>query len=1636
MPAPGEEAEKPSRSEKKDDKTLTSDEAYGAFQYLKALPAAHREQFQKTYPELVSAIDMHMNESMREADDTNMVGAGGGDQADIAAMETTIRGSELWFEKEPGQLGMTLKLAIKASLRSAIGEKLEAMKGTGELTRLHQDGARKSAVEGALGTTGPMPEVDATQGPDALAAAWAGTLKTEHKITAENQDLNDYSVGGAVGAIVDANQTHNEEVRDEWKEYEEAKKRGENPPEPTSEKHHLVDQGIINQNEEGLEIEDLALDKINDAITANSGIDMELAKGDEENPERNRADIRFDENNVVMEFKAASLELLRLRYPYGDLLVEIGPAVMKNLDVRATWPTPHNPAQTSGVRVSAKSVDLSDLMITGPGTMVGIGKFLANDILFETGEAGVDLSDNPSSDKALAVVAKQNPARTIVGSYISGDFLASMPELQAAFLGAPKGALGGTHVSVGDIAVSAVQVGSTYVDKAHVEGLELLMDNRPSVVSKARIEQLGGMITEAEAELGGMPADAADEAALHKRERLEGSITGWTGERDQLQSKLPEWEKLEKLYQELYETQKIHGPQGPEDPAALDAIRARAAEAGVPDAAGMSLSDLAKVVHDKLNDGAGAVVSVKSAGVEGVDTDGASVKSAEVSNINIAGQGDDLGTAMDPRMVKRLGGEEGEEALESGTSTGAKVDVGKVEIDGVTIDGGAPKAQALVKTKKQLDDLRTRSGKTPESDPTTPSLLGKDDQAKLDALETQWATVVSNGQAYGTVAEAMVTLWTTQGQQKINESPTLKAEFQSYEKLLSGYPITIESIVAEGITASGQTVSSGTNPKESHATSEFAIGEVTATGVGMGDINVGSVTAVDASGSATVDRVKGTDGKTTTEAHGELHVDDVTAKNVDLGNGTTIAETGASDIDLSGTMTNGTSEFELGVGKVYSTGVGLEKGLSVAESKKQKLKDDIAAKDAAHQPCEDLKTQLEAVEKGLGEYEAAYKSQAEVQTEMDAVDQRIKGALARKKAAVEEQGVYKHTETNDAQLQTQAADRKKIEAIDKELEALGIEKETIARKFDAPNGVIASYESTLGINGTASAEDLSIKVSGGPGLDQLNEKDADGASDPNLGGTYQIELGVGPVLVPTVDYGAPGMSVRLGSANMPRLTAKASVTVEKSAATETTPSTHSIKQVTIDDMQIPEITGNQLALTMDAGGETVLIELPTASMKGLSLSGVKLAGLNAEALKTAEGSFKLNEVKASLQASVGTSMQTNTSLTLSDLHAEALSSGALNFGLGGLTVDQMGFEQKTTETTKKDGTLVSEITKLGGKATILGKVTADGSYDRISGELKATVGLGAMHLQGIHYSGGGTTLGVGSADVEGVSATVRAKPKAGEVAPGESGWEVLMLDDLRIDKLKGAGIDYTGKGKKRERFGNGEEKVTDFDNHIALQAGTIQNIRVYQMDLNAKTTALNMTVGSANVAGLTASLTENGKNVLQANVDADVQGISIDMLDDDLSLDIASVENGSVDALIGDGEDAVAVGLNDASVGKNPNDPESSAIHADIHDMGKETQTVHATLGQVDAKQLDFAMGVKGSGVGGAHALGAASLQGVTFDQGPTETKVHVDDGRGVLIGGGKTDGVTTGTYVDRTKDDDKTNDAEKDPNEQTRDHI
>ena len=40
------------------------------------------------------------------------------------------------------------------------------------------------------------------------------------------------------------------------------------------------------------------------------------------------------------------------------------------------------------------------------------------------------------------------------------------------------------------------------------------------------------------------------------------------------------------------------------------------------------------------------------------------------------------------------------------------------------------------------------------------------------------------------------------------DSTQLKAEFQGYEKLLAGHPITVESIVAEGITASGQTVSS------------------------------------------------------------------------------------------------------------------------------------------------------------------------------------------------------------------------------------------------------------------------------------------------------------------------------------------------------------------------------------------------------------------------------------------------------------------------------------------------------------------------------------------------------------------------------------------------------------------------------------------------------------------------------------------------------------------------------------------------------------------------------------------------------------------------------------------------------------
>jgi hypothetical protein len=371
-----------------------------------------------------------------------------------------------------------------------------------------------------------------------------------------------------------------------------------------------------------------------------------------------------------------------------------------------------------------------------------------------------------------------------------------------------------------------------------------------------------------------------------------------------------------------------------------------------------------------------------------------------------------------------------------------------------------------------------------------------------------------------------------------------------------------------------------------------------------------------------------------------------------------------------------------------------------------------------------------------------------------------------------------------------------------------------------------------------------------------------------------------------------------------------------------------------------------------------------------------------------------------MSAKVGESLTANGNLSLKGLHAEALSSGAVNFGLGDLTLDKLGFKQTETKEKKGGGSIVTQIISIGGKATKLGKLSVDGSYDRLTNELKTTVGLGDLTLSGVNYAGGGTRLGVGYAAMKGVKTTVGVRFKQGKVADGESPIEEMWLHQLHVDSLVGKNIDYNGRGQKKERFGDGTEKVSAVEQHISLGAGTLYGIDVGRMRLDGDP-ALNLTLRSGKVQDLDLWMKNNGQKVLSTKASASVEGVSVSMVDDDLKVGIKNFD-GSASVKVGQGDGQTSLDV------KNVNVADTKVA---VNNMGKADQTTSASVAQVKAKEIGFGMGVKGSGMNSMHALGDAQLNGIKFTSDHAKTTVDVASGSGSLKGASNAVGMTKGNY-------------------------
>ena len=82
-----------------------------------------------------------------------------------------------------------------------------------------------------------------------------------------------------------------------------------------------------------VDIENLRLDEVQTTDDAFAyGGDFQFAKSGDKD-DKNRADIHFDHNAGELKFKCDNLELSRMRYPYGDMVIDEAPLHLPRSDV-------------------------------------------------------------------------------------------------------------------------------------------------------------------------------------------------------------------------------------------------------------------------------------------------------------------------------------------------------------------------------------------------------------------------------------------------------------------------------------------------------------------------------------------------------------------------------------------------------------------------------------------------------------------------------------------------------------------------------------------------------------------------------------------------------------------------------------------------------------------------------------------------------------------------------------------------------------------------------------------------------------------------------------------------------------------------------------------------------------------------------------------------------------------------------------------------------------------------------------------------------------------------------------------------------------------------------------------------------
>jgi len=944
---------------------VTATEAYLAFQLIKSMPKDYRDRLSQAYPEAWSKIMGEVNSSMKQSDDFNLY-TGGKDGSDRQSILSQLNDKKLWAGSGGADL-MQLENVLRMAI--AAGHRIEANKTAIRMEAFKNRTAKEpNALMGKLGFFAKEEHI---KGDGLEANKWwdEGLLQSiKEGGTAFIQGLDLLFKTDKIGLAISA--IHAEGITD-WSADVHLKLKGL----PLDEAQQAM----------GGDIKGIKFAKSQDGDKDGKGAVNKID-----------ADIDYINGIAYIKVDAPEIQIESVNTFVGENKVQSGPIVIKGVKLRVAYDVEkRNKIDPSGMHLGGKdpnanhrdhalvevqSVTAGDILFITPSSMIAAKKFSMSELKAEMHEIPVppEMAGKKEKGKDAALAQLK---------FVPETMAQSAGGLEKGKAQTPEPGQGMMSLAVGNLAVEGLTTSSGYkADKAELKDFELKVSNLPSQHAKNKMALLDGNIERWKGRIDEL-GKQKDKSAIdtHELDRLKEQIKAAEKQKTELAGSLPDLQKKESRYLELYQKQRS--------------------------AAELNEKELEEFTQLSKTMQIGATVSVGEIDVKGIGT-----KPGErMGNANVKG----ISGSMD--MTGSTEGQSnnlpGLTSLSHSVGMAGMVNAPKKEDQK---EGKVPDAKASSNLELNVDRIHASNIKVPGSIPDYKDMCAKltalieasdkgqklsdDDQAKRDKLEKWWDGKTKDGKKVGDVV--------TQLLEMEQSGDTTSAAYVALRETLRGPETTVGEIDLRGAKVSASTDVTVKNETVNGKTSVgLSVAEASIKDVKHGDKGVKSITATDLSVGGAADLVNVTkDGLGQSDMSGHVKAGTLNIKGIQAGNGLTIDEVSAKGFEAGastkegGKASVGFDEFSVKGVKQTSELKRLEQRVAELEKKKerteaedkelQELKDKKQVYDADRARLEVLAGEIKALERKVKRAKGMDKSALEGELDAKkAAFKKMKGRL-------------------------------------------------------------------------------------------------------------------------------------------------------------------------------------------------------------------------------------------------------------------------------------------------------------------------------------------------------------------------------------------------------------------------------------------------------------------------------------------------------------------------------------------------------------------------------------------------------------------------------------------------------------------